>query len=198
MVLEFLVNMVLQIISSTGYAGILLLMAMESAVLPVPSEIVMPFAGYLVTQGRFDFWLVVLAATVGNLIGSVAAYFVGMYVGRAAIIKYGKYFLLSKHHIALSERWFKKHGDKAVFISRMLPVIRTVIALPAGIAEMNFPKFALYTFLGSIPWNAALAYVGVWFGQNWILIEKYTRWADVAIVAGILAFAAWFLMKRRK
>ena len=196
--LSYLVNLLLQIISSSGYLGVMFLMTLESAVIPVPSEVVMPFAGYLVSQGKLDFWLVILASTVGNLIGSMATYSVGMYMGRGAIIKYGKYILLREHHLMLAENWFRRYGQGAVFLGRMLPVVRTVIALPAGIARMNFPKFAAYTFIGSIPWNVALVYAGVWLGSNWVSIEGYTRWLYIPIVIGALVAISWFVLRRRK
>ncbi len=194
----FITNIILQIISSTGYAGVFFLMILESAVMPVPSEIVMPFAGYLVAQGQFDLWTVVLLSSVGNLVGSIIAYFAGAFIGRKAILKYGKYFLLSKHHLDVAENWFRKHGDKTIFIGRLLPVVRTVISLPAGIARMNFKKFCVYTFVGSIPWNFAMTYIGVVAGENWQLIEKQLKWLDLAVVIGIIVFAIWLFFKLRK
>ena len=173
-------------------------MTLESAIIPIPSEVVMPFAGYLVSQGRFDFWLIVLVSTLGNLMGSIVAYAIGMYAGRAAIIKYGKYILLQEHHLILAEKWFEKNGDKAVFFGRMLPVVRTVIALPAGIAKMNFPKFATYTFFGSIPWNVTLTYAGIWLGINWVSIEGYIRWLYIPIIASVLAVIVLFIKQAKK
>lgn len=205
MVLEFLygfstylVSLGLQIISTSGYVGILFLMTLESALLPVPSEIVLPFAGYLSSVGVFNFWLVVAFSTIGNLIGSIIIYFVGLYLGRAAILKYGRYILLSRRHLEIAEKWFKRHGEKTVFICRMLPVIRTVIGFPAGLAEMNFTKFAVYTFLGSVPWNIFLVYVGVWFGSNWSILEHYGNWINMLFGIAIVLFVAWFILSKRR
>ncbi len=140
---SFIVN----IISSLGYFGITILMALESACIPIPSEIIMPFSGFLVFAEKFSLWSVVLWGTIGNLIGSIIAYFVGYYGGRPLVEKYGKYILISHHELALADSWFQKYGGLSVFFSRLLPVVRTFISLPAGIARMPFLKFCLYTVL---------------------------------------------------
>jgi len=189
-------SIIIDAISSSGYLGIVFLMAMESAVMPVPSEIVMPFSGYLVLQGTFDLWLVTLAGTAGNLIGSWAAYAAGHKLGRPAILKYGKYVLLRERHLVLAERWFERHGDMAIFFSRLMPVVRTVISLPAGVAKMNLTKFSTYTFVGSIPWNLALTYAGFWLGANWETLSKHGKTFDAIIVAGLAAVAIYFVLNR--
>jgi membrane protein DedA with SNARE-associated domain len=191
-------NFIVSIISITGYPGVLFLMILESALMPIPSEIIMPFSGYLVYAGKFDIWVVTLIGTIGNLIGSWTAYFLGLYLGRNFILKYGKYILLKKKHLLLAEKWFKKYGDKTIFFSRMMPVVRTVISLPAGLARMNFKKFSIYTFIGSIPWNFALTYIGFWLGKNWKIISKYTETIDLLIIAGIIIFLIYFLRNRKK
>lgn len=196
-VLAFITNTILDVISTTGYFGIFFLMTLESAVMPVPSEVVMPFSGYLVLQGRFNLWYVTLAGTLGNLAGSILAYVIGLYFGRGFILKYGKYVLLKKKYLLLSEKWFKKYGDKTIFFSRLLPVVRTVISLPAGIGRMNFKKFCIYTFVGSVPWNFALTYVGVWLGKNWNLILRYSHVIDAAIVAVLVVGVVWYLWRYR-
>jgi len=192
------INLILNIISSTGYAGIFFLMLLESAVMPVPSEIIMPFAGYLVWKGGMNLWLVVAAGTVGNLAGSLIAYAVGLWLGRAFILKYCKYILLNKEHIFLAEKWFKKYGAKAIFISRLLPVVRTVISLPAGVAKMDLKKFVVYTLVGSLPWCYALTYVGVWFGNGWENVYKFGHYVDAAVVVGVVFLIAWYFLKIKK
>ncbi len=150
-----------------GYSGVVLLMAIESACIPLPSEIIMPFSGYLVSKGEMNLWLVALAGAVGCVLGSMVAYWVGMYGGRPLIEKYGKYILISHHDLDLADRWFKKYGEIIVFASRLLSAIRTFIAFPAGVARMNIPRFIIYTFAGSLPWCLGLAYVGQKLGEQW-------------------------------
>lgn len=187
-----------QIVASIGYPGIFILMAMESATLPVPSEIVMPFAGYLAAEGTFNLWAVTLVGSFANLAGSLLAYAVGFYFGRGFISKYGKYFLLKERFLAMSEEWFKKYGEKAVFFSRMLPVVRTFISLPAGIGKMNLPKFIFYTFVGSVPWNFALTYSGFWLRENWQMILEYSHWISLTVVITIFGILIlWFIKKRK-
>lgn len=195
--IEYGVNLLLQIISGMGYSGIFFLMTLESAVMPVPSEIVMPFAGYLAWEGTFNFWSVVLAGTFGNLLGSILAYYIGLKLGRKFISKYGKYVLLKEKHLALSEKWFKNYGDKAIFFSRLLPMVRTVISLPAGIGKMNFTKFSLYTFVGSVPWNFALTYAGFWSGKNWEIITNYMHQLTIVVVIAILFIVGYWYSIRK-
>ena len=195
---QYLVNLILGIISSTGYAGVFFLMLLESAVMPVPSEIIMPFAGYLVWKGTMNLWLVVAAGVLGNLAGSLLAYAVGLWLGRAFILKYSKYILLSKEHIFLAEKWFKKYGDKTIFVGRLLPVVRTVISLPAGIAKMDLKKFIFYTVVGSIPWCFALTYIGIQFGSAWENVYKMGHYIDAAVVVGIIFVVVYFLKFRKK
>src|ERR1041384_4980332 len=144
-IIEILSAFIVATISTLGYAGIVLLMAIESACIPLPSEIIMPFSGYLVYTGRFNIWLVAVAGAFGCVVGSLAAYLVGMYGGRPPIEKYGKFVLVSRHDLDLADRWFDRFGEVIVFVSRLLPAIRTFIAFPAGIARMNLKKFVIYT-----------------------------------------------------
>jgi membrane protein DedA with SNARE-associated domain len=183
------------IICQVGYLGIVLLMTLESACMPVPSEIVMPFGGFAAQRGRLDFFWVGMAGSIGCLIGSVLSYGVGYYGGRPILEKYGKYILISREKLKLADRWFGKYGGKAVFIARLLPVIRTFISLPAGIAKMDFKKFAVYSFVGSVPWCYALAYTGILLGENWTMLEDYWIYFDIAIVLGGLVFCAYFAYK---
>jgi len=197
--IEFGTTLILDWISQYGYWGIILLMALESATLPVPSEIVMPFAGFLVwEQGVMNLPGVILAGTIGCTLGSIAAYAVGYYAGRPVILRYGKYVLLSERHLVQAERWFARYGGKATFIARLLPIIRTVISLPAGISKMKFKPFVLYSFVGSLPWTAWLAYVGFWLGPNWEEIGSVFRGMDILVVVGAVALIIWYVHAVRK
>ncbi len=189
---ELLSGYITDFISSIGYAGIFILMAMESANMPVPSEIVMPFGGFAAQRGDLNFILVGLTGSLGCLAGSMLSYGVGYYGGRPILEKYGKYVLIKKHEINVADKWFGKYGDKAVFIARLLPIIRTFISFPAGIAKMNFKKFAVYSFVGSVPWCYALAYVGIVLGENWELLENYWIYLDIATVLAVVAAIAYF------
>lgn len=192
---EFLTGYLTDFISSIGYAGIFILMTLESACMPVPSEVVMPFGGFAAQRGELNFWLVGLAGSLGCLAGSVISYYVGYYGGRPLLEKYGKYVLIDKHHIDIADKWFARYGYEAVFISRFLPIIRTFISLPAGIAKMGFPKFVVYSFVGSVPWCFALAYAGVILGDNWSALEHYWTYLDIAIVLGLVAVVVYFVYK---
>jgi membrane protein DedA with SNARE-associated domain len=189
---------IIAVISTLGYGGIVLTMAIESACIPLPSEIIMPFSGYLVSAGRFNLWLVGIAGAIGCVVGSVAAYWVGIKGGRPFLEKYGKYVLISHHDLDNADRFFRKYGDWSIFISRLLPVIRTFISLPAGIAKMRFGRFVLLTFLGSLPWCLALAYVGKVMGENWEEIKIYFRKADIAIGILIVIAVVLFLYRHLK
>lgn len=191
-VLAWLASLVIKVISSSGYLGIAGLMALESACIPIPSEVIMPFAGYLVTTGRFSLFLVIILGAFGNLIGSWIAYAIGARGGRAFVTKYGKYILINQEEIDGADRFFKKYGSLSVFFSRVLPIIRTFISLPAGIAKMPFWKFSFYTFVGSLFWSAVLAYLGVFLGNKWQVIEIYFKKFDwligILLVVGIIYF----------
>lgn len=189
---------IINTISLLGYGGIILLMAIESACIPLPSEVIMPFSGFLVFDGRFNLWLVGLAGAVGCVLGSIVAYWVGAYGGRPLIEKYGKYILISHHDLDLADRFFKKYGDIAIFFSRLLPVVRTYISFPAGIAKMRFWHFVLYTFLGSFPWCLGLGYVGLKMGENWEGLKKYFHGADYIIAALIIIGIIWWIWRHIK
>ncbi len=191
--LEAVSRFIIRVISALGYPGIVLLMAIESACIPLPSEIIMPFSGYLVYTGRFNLWWTGVAGALGCNLGSIVAYWVGYYGGRPLVERYGRYVLLSRHDLELADRWVARYGDAAIFFSRLLPVIRTFIALPAGMVRMNFWKFNVYTFLGSLPWCLGLAYAGMKLGEHWTSLRGYFHKFDYAIGAVLLAGAAWFL-----
>ncbi len=194
-IIAWLSSLVISVISTTGYAGVFILMALESACIPIPSEVIMPFSGFLVWEGRFILWQVVLWGAVGNLFGSIIAYVVGYFGGRKTIEKYGKYILISGHDLELADNWFKKYGQAAVFFSRLLPVVRTFISLPAGIARMDFKKFCLYTFLGSLPWSFFLTYAGLIAGENWNELKVYFHKFDLVIGIIIILGAIWWIRR---
>lgn len=158
----------------------------------------MPFSGFLVSNGTFEPVSVVLAGTFGNLVGSILTYFLGIKVGRAFILKYGKFILFKKIILNFTEELFQKYGDKISFFCRLLPAIRTYISLPCGIGKTNFVKFSIYTFLGSLIWNTMITYVGIIFGHNWKNIDKYAIYLDVLSACVISLFIIWFIVKIRK
>jgi membrane protein DedA with SNARE-associated domain len=199
--IEILSAFIVATISTLGYGGVVLLMAVESACIPLPSEIIMPFSGYLVYKGQFNLWAVGVAGAVGCVLGSWVAYYVGLYGGRPVIEKYGRYVLLSRHDLDLADRWFARYGEAIVFFSRLLPVVRTFIAFPAGVARMSLTRFTVYTFLGSLPWCIGLAYVGQILGEQWDKNETLKTWFhrfDFLIGAVILLAAVWWVWRHFK
>ena len=195
-VLGQLSAIIITVIAGLGYGGVVLLMAIESACIPLPSEVIMPFAGYLVYTGRFGLQAVAAAGAVGCLLGSYVAYFVGATGGRHAIERYGRYVLVSAHELEIADRFFARWGSATVFIARLLPVVRTFIAFPAGVARMGLWRFSIYTLLGSYPWCLALAYAGMKLGEHWRSLAPYFRRFD-NIIALILALGiAAFLITR--
>ena len=194
-IIEILSGFIVATISAMGYSGVILLMAIESACIPLPSEIIMPFSGYLVSTGQLNLWAVAVAGAVGCVLGSLVAYWVGMYGGRPVIEKYGRYVLLSRHDLDIADRWFANHGEAIVFVSRLLPAIRTFIAFPAGVARMNLKRFIIYTFAGSLPWCLGLAYIGQKLGEQWNKDDTLKTWFhrfDFVIgLVGALAVAWW-------
>lgn len=173
-------------------------MTIESACIPLPSEIIMPFSGFLVYSGKFRLWDVVFSGSLGNLIGSLMAYGIGYWGGRPLLLKYGKYILISPDEIEKADKWFARFGHEAVLISRNLPIIRTFISLPAGIAEMNIVKFSLYSFFGSIPWNFALTYAGLVLGANWKQLRIFLEKFDILIGIGLLVLVLLFIKYKLK
>lgn len=184
---------ILATISALGYGGIVLCMTIESACIPLPSEIIMPFSGYLVTTGRFSLWGVTLAGAVGNVLGSWVAYWAGMRWGRTAAEGLARFKLIRMEEYDRAEHWLRKHGLKVAFWTRLLPIVRTFVSLPAGAARVPFWRFTLYTFLGSAPWSFALAYVGVLFRENWEKIKTFWHGFDLVVVIGLLLLFALFL-----
>ncbi|MDX6498780.1 MAG: hypothetical protein QOG23_2040 [Blastocatellia bacterium] len=199
--IELLSVFIVAIIARLGYAGVVLLMAIESACIPLPSEIIMPFSGYLVSKGEFNLWLVGVAGAFGCVVGSLVAYWVGMYGGRPLVEKYGRYLLVSSHDLDLADRWFDRFGEVIVFASRLLPAVRTFIAFPAGVARMNIKKFVIYTFAGSLLWCIGLAYVGQRLGEKWdkdpTLKNLFHRF-DFVIGILITAAVVWWVWRHIK
>ena len=184
---------VITMISKFGYTGILITMAIESACIPLPSEIIMPFSGYLVSTGQFSMLGVTMAGAIGNVLGSLVAYYVGVWGGRPFVERYGPYFLVSRRDLEMADRWFLKYGEAAVLISRMLPVVRTFISLPAGIVRMNVPKFVLFSFIGAVPWCYLLAYIGLKLGERWDGLHEYFHHLDVVIGMVLVLGFVYFL-----
>jgi membrane protein DedA with SNARE-associated domain len=200
-ILAVLANFIIAVISATGYLGIALLMGIESACIPLPSEIIMPFSGYLVYTGRFQLLWVATAGAIGCNLGSAVAYWVGAHGGRPMVERFGKYVLLSRHDLERTTHFFLKYGSITVFLARLLPVVRTFIALPAGIAKMPLLRFHIYTFLGSWPWCFVLAYVGMRLGRSW---ETDPRFKEVfhrfhlGVEAVLLVAIVWFVWSHWK
>ncbi|PIR69317.1 MAG: hypothetical protein COU47_03805 [Candidatus Niyogibacteria bacterium CG10_big_fil_rev_8_21_14_0_10_46_36] len=192
----------LWVIDTSGYTGIFFLMALESAAIPIPSEVTMPFSGFLVSRGDFNFILVVAAGTAGNLVGSLVLYWIAYYGGRPVISRYGRYVLLSEEHLASAERWFFRYGSFAAFFGRMLPVVRTYISFPIGLGKMNIWKFSIYTTIGSLLWSLLLTWIGFALGERWESIRTYTHQFDIAIVVvlilGIIYFFWSHLRKKQR
>ncbi len=190
-ILEQLGAWIVSVISAGGYGGVMLLMAIESACIPLPSEIIMPFSGYLVYTGRFSLLAVATAGAIGCNLGSVVAYEIGYFGGRPLVERYGRYIFLSQRELAIADGFFERRGAIAVLVGRLLPVIRTFIALPAGIARMPRIKFHLYTFLGSWPWCFLLAYFGMRLGESWDKDPRLKTWFHRldALILGIIVVA---------
>ncbi|HUJ26682.1 MAG TPA: DedA family protein [Myxococcales bacterium] len=196
--LEQLAAWIQGVISAMGYPGVGGLMAIESACIPLPSEVIMPFAGSLIPGGRFTLLGCALAGAVGCVVGSIPAYYAGAYGGRPLILRYGKYILLSREHLDWADRFFAERGDVTVFIARLLPVVRTFIAFPAGVSKMPMGKFVGYTFIGSLPWCLGLAWVGMKLGEHIDQLKPWFHRFDAVLVAVGLVAVAWFVRRQLK
>lgn len=197
-IIDFLVNLVITVISWGGYAGVFLLMLLESCGIPAPSEVIMPFAGFLVFKGQMVLWWAVLLGALGNLVGSLLAYWIGAKGGRPLLEKYGKYVLISNHDLDKADHWFTHYGEITVFLGRLLPVVRTYISFPAGVAKMDLKKFSFYTFLGALIWSWLFGWLGVKMGENWEKIRLALHNFDVAIVAGLLVLVLLCIFRHLK
>lgn len=200
--IEQLSLFIIHLIQTTGYLGIFILMTLESALIPIPSEVTMSFSGFLVNQGGLSFILVVLVGAFGNLIGSLIGYYIGYFLEENIIIslvkKYGKFLLITEHDYTMSRNWFNKYGNAVVFFSRLIPGVRTFISLPAGLAEMNIWKFSIYTFLGSLLWSGFLTYIGFYLGSRWKDLEGYFRKFEVLIVVLLVVVVLLYINHKLK
>ncbi len=190
---------------AVGYVGVALAMAIESAMVPLPSELVLPYAGFLVsdpsqleplTGVRWDFWIVVIVATLGNTVGSVVGYAIGAWGGRPFLERWGKYLLIRPHELELADRFFQKYGPATAFFSRLMPIVRTFISFPAGVARMPLGKFIVYSTLGAIPWSILLVWAGVQLGGNWVQIREMLQPYDLAIAVLVVLLVALFIWWR--
>ena len=190
----------LQFIDAWGYYAVAILMALENACIPIPSELILGFAGYMIYAGRMTFTMAMVAGMVGGMAGSYFAYYVGHYGGRPFVDKYGKYFFVKKSHVDIAQEWFDKYGIKAVFFSRMLPVVRTFISLPAGFAHVDMRQFFFYTFIGSLPWTALILFIGMMLGEGWKVMMEVGHEISLAVAAilVIICVVLYVQYKRKK
>ena len=198
LIIDILADVVVRTIDFMGYPGVFFLMLAESCGIPMPSEIIMPFSGFLVAEGKMNFWAVSFVGAFANLAGSLIAYWIGLKGGRALIEKWGKYILISKRDLDLADRWFMRFGNLTVFFGRLLPVVRTYISFPAGVAKMEIKRFSLYTFAGALPWSILFTWLGVKMGDNWEQIREKLHNFDLAIVALIIIGIAWYVWRHIK
>jgi membrane protein DedA with SNARE-associated domain len=190
---------------AVGYAGVMLAMAIESAMVPLPSELILPFAGFLVSDASklepisgqpWSFWIVVIVATIGNTLGSLVGYAIGAYGGRPFLERYGKYLLIRQHEIEIADRFFARWGAQTAFFSRLLPIVRTFISFPAGVARMDLRKFIAYSTAGAFLWSTALVWAGVQLGANWEEIRALLQPFDLAIAVGVVVLLVAFVWLR--
>ena len=197
-IIDILAQFVIRTIDVLGYSGVFFLMLVESAGILMPSEIIMPFAGFLVADGKMNFWAVVFVGAFANLAGSLIAYWIGAKGGRVLIEKYGRYVLISKHDLDLADRWFAKFGNLAVFFGRLLPIVRAFISFPAGVAKMEIKRFSLYTFAGALPWSILFTWLCVKMGNNWEQIREKLHNFDLFVLALIIIGGVWFVWRHIK
>jgi membrane protein DedA with SNARE-associated domain len=193
-----LIDWLLVTIGALGYPGIFLLMAMESSVIPIPSELVMPPAGYLAQQGRMNIWVAIFMGTFGSLVGAYANYYAAHYLGRPLVLKYGKYVWITEEKFAKVEQYFRDHGEISTFIGRLLPVVRHLISLPAGLANMNHVKFTLYTLAGAGIWVTILTWIGYFIGANQELIMQYSHQAVIGVILVSVVIIALYVRNHKR
>jgi len=196
--LQLVMSFIHQTIASLQYLGVALLMAVESANIPLPSEFIMPYAGFMVQQGKLNFHLAAFSGAAGCVLGSVPSYWLGKMGGRNFLLKYGKFLLLSEHDLITAERWTDKYGDLSFFLCRMLPVVRTFISLPAGILNAHFVPFVIYTFIGSLIWSYGLVWVGVYFGENLETFRTLWHKFDAVIIGLLVVLGVLYLWRHLK
>ncbi|MGZ4903089.1 MAG: DedA family protein [Halobacteriota archaeon] len=197
-VIETISNFIIATIEQFGYAGVFVAMLLESTGVPLPSEVIMPFAGYVAWAGKLTLLGVAIAGTLGCLAGALVLYVIGLYGGRPLIDRYGKYVFIRKSELDRADKWFAQYGDITVFVSRMLPIVRSFFSLPAGMTHMNLAKFSLYTTLGSFPWCLALAYLGFFLGPRWSDVRQLFRYFNIAVIIGVVALIAYLIYNRKR
>jgi membrane protein DedA with SNARE-associated domain len=193
--LELLAVFAIDVISAVGYLGVFILMVMESMVIPIPSELILPFAGFLISRGDFSFVTVMVAASLGSIVGSLISYYMGKYGGNALVMRFGKYVLLDVEDLEKTEQWFEKRGEYTIFISRFIPVVRHLISIPAGIGKMDLKRFCLYTIVGASMWNFILTYAGYLLGEHWDRIKHYSEPISLFVAAVLIIGFAWFVYR---
>ncbi len=198
MLFERLSELFTGIIASTGYFGIFILMVLESMVAPVPSELVMPFAGFLVADGKLNLWLVIFVSTLASITGSLISYSIAYFGEKELIHKFGRFVFLDKEELDWTERWFQKRGSITILISRFIPVIRHLISIPAGLARMDLKRFILFTTIGATAWNTFLLWVGIQLRERWELVKQYSKPLDIIVIILVAAAAAYLVFKHIK
>lgn len=197
MITEFISTLAVRILDATAYAGAFFLMALESMIAPVPSEAVMPFVGFLVTDGTWNLWLALLSTSLGSLVGSLLSYWIGAYGGKPLVLKVGKYLLLNRHDLDLTERYFnQRQGLLTVFVARFIPVVRHFISIAAGMGKAPLLPFMLVTVVGATLWNGFLLYLGMRLREHWTVVQKYSHQVDIVIIIVAIVGIGWFIRSR--
>jgi len=195
-----LTDFAIKLVSDLGYQGIVLAMAAENIFPPIPSEAVMPMAGYLTTTGRFNFWLTILAGVLGSLIGAVVLYYIGVWAGnlafRSFLDRYGRFFMTTSKELDAAEKWFEKHGEKSVLLCRMIPIVRSIISIPAGFTKMPLKKFMIFTTIGTAAWTTFLTVVGVVLGENWERIGPVMKRFDFVVVGVFVILGGFYVFRK--
>ena len=192
---ETLMNMSINLVDNLGYWCIFIGMSLNMTGIELPSEVIMPLAGFAVFQGKMTLWGITLVASLAEVLGALVIYFIALKGGRPLLDKYGKYVLITPSKLDRGDKWFEKYGHEAVLICRCIPIIRKLITVPAGVARMDLKKFVLYTFLGSLPYAFVLGYIGFTLGPSWNIIESYSSYYDIIIYSGIIAIVAYIAYK---
>jgi len=197
MITELITTVAIRILETSTYVGAFLLMALESMVAPVPSEAVMPFVGFLVADGKWSLWLALLSTSLGSLVGSLISYWMGYYGGKPLVLKVGKYLLLNRHDLEMTERYFgKRQGILTVFVARFIPVVRHFISIPAGMGKMRLLPFMAVTVIGATLWNGFLLVLGMRLREHWTVVQKYSHQVDIVIVVVAVIGLGWFIRSR--
>ena len=195
---ERIAELITHFMGVLGYPGLVIMMALESMVAPVPSEIVMPFAGFLVVQQKMTFIGAVIASSLGTIIGSLIGYYMGKLGGYPVVLRFGRFLLLDREHLDVTVKWFEKRGDITILVCRFVPVVRHLISIPAGVGNMNLPKFCIFTLIGGTIWNTILLEAGVLLEEHWAIIHEYSKQIDYVAVACILIVGVWWVRKQLK